>query len=63
MRWETKVETRGNTSGPLVVDGKVISGGACGGNRNNCYISAHDALTGKEALAVLHHARTRRARR
>jgi alcohol dehydrogenase (cytochrome c) len=26
----------------------VISGGACGGNRNNCYISAHDALTGKE---------------
>jgi alcohol dehydrogenase (cytochrome c) len=49
MRWETKVDTRGNTSGPLVVEGKVISGGACGGNRNNCYISAHDALTGKEA--------------
>jgi alcohol dehydrogenase (cytochrome c) len=48
MRWQTKVETRGNTSGPIVVEGKVISGGACSGNRNNCFISAHDALTGKE---------------
>ena len=48
MRWETRVDTRGNTSGPLVAEGKVISGGACGGNRANCYISAHDALTGKE---------------
>jgi alcohol dehydrogenase (cytochrome c) len=48
MRWETKVDTRGNTSGPIVTEGKVISGGACSGNRNNCYISAHDALTGKE---------------
>ena len=48
MRWETKVDTRGNTSGPLVAEGKVISGGACAGNRANCYISAHDALTGKE---------------
>jgi alcohol dehydrogenase (cytochrome c) len=48
MRWETKVDTRGNTSGPIVAEGKVISGGACGGNRNNCYISAHDAVTGKE---------------
>src|SRR6516162_804847 len=48
VRWETKAETRGNTSGPLVVEGKVVSGGACAGNRNNCFISAHDALTGKE---------------
>jgi alcohol dehydrogenase (cytochrome c) len=48
MRWETKVDTRGNTQGPIVADGKVISGGSCGGNRNNCYISAHDAVTGKE---------------
>jgi alcohol dehydrogenase (cytochrome c) len=48
LRWESKVDTRGNTSGPLVVEGKVISGGACSGNRANCYISAHDALTGKE---------------
>jgi alcohol dehydrogenase (cytochrome c) len=46
--WQTKVDSRGNTSGPLIVEGKVISGGACAGNRVNCYISAHDALTGKE---------------
>jgi len=48
QRWETKVDGRQNTSGPIVADGKVISGGACSGNRNNCFISAHDALTGKE---------------
>ena len=47
-RWRTKADTRGNTSGPIIADGKVISGGACSGNRNNCFISAHDALTGKE---------------
>src|SRR5215469_10779337 len=48
QRWEAKTDGRGNTSGPLVVEGKVISGGACGGKRENCFISAHDALTGKE---------------
>ena len=48
-RWETKTEGRGNTSGPLVVEGKVVSGGACAGKRENCYILALDALTGKEA--------------
>jgi alcohol dehydrogenase (cytochrome c) len=48
MRWQTKVETRGNSQGAIVADGKVISGGSCGGNRNNCFISAHDAMTGKE---------------
>jgi alcohol dehydrogenase (cytochrome c) len=48
MRWEAKADTRGHTSGPIIADGKVISGGACSGNRTNCYISAHDALTGKE---------------
>ena len=48
MRWEAKTDTRGHTAGPLVVEGKVISGGACAGNRANCYIAAHDALTGKE---------------
>ncbi len=48
IRWEAKTTGRGNTSGPLVIEGKVISGGACSGNRDNCYISAHDALTGKE---------------
>ena len=48
-RWETKTDGRGNTSGPLVVEGKVVSGGACAGKRENCYILALDALTGKEA--------------
>ena len=48
-RWETKTDGRGNTSGPLVVQGKVVSGGACAGKRENCYILALDALTGKEA--------------
>ena len=52
MRWQSKVETRGNSSGPLVADGKVISGGSCSGNRNNCFISAHDAMTGKELWSV-----------
>jgi PQQ-dependent dehydrogenase (methanol/ethanol family) len=47
-RWEAKTGSRGNTSGPLVVEGKVISGGACSGNRDGCFISAHDAKTGKE---------------
>jgi alcohol dehydrogenase (cytochrome c) len=49
LRWETKTGTRGNTTGALVIEGKAISGGACSGNRDNCFISAHDALTGKEA--------------
>ncbi len=48
LRWETQVDQRGHTSGPIVVDGKVISGGTCNGGRVNCYIAAHDAKTGKE---------------
>jgi alcohol dehydrogenase (cytochrome c) len=48
VRWETK--SSGNlTSGVIVADGKVVSGRACGTERDNCYISAHDARTGKEA--------------
>ena len=47
-RWQAKTGGRGNTSGPLVVEGKVISGGACAGKRENCFISAHDAKTGQE---------------
>ncbi|HEX4275356.1 MAG TPA: PQQ-binding-like beta-propeller repeat protein, partial [Bryobacteraceae bacterium] len=49
LRWETSTAPRGNTSGAIVVEGKAISGGSCSGNRNGCFISAHDALTGKEA--------------
>ncbi|HYR86162.1 MAG TPA: PQQ-binding-like beta-propeller repeat protein [Terriglobia bacterium] len=47
VRWETRADQRGHTSAPIVVEGKVISGGACAGNRENCYIAAHDARTGK----------------
>ncbi len=50
VRWETKADDRGHTSGPIVVEGKVVAGGTCvGGLRANCYISAYDAHTGKEA--------------
>jgi alcohol dehydrogenase (cytochrome c) len=48
LRWEAKVDTRGHTSGPIIVEGKVISGGTCNGGRANCYIAAHDTRSGKE---------------
>ena len=48
QRWETKTDDRGNTSGPYRRRGQSITGGACAGNRDNCFIAAHDALTGKE---------------
>jgi PQQ-dependent dehydrogenase (methanol/ethanol family) len=47
VRWETK-SSGGMTSGVIVVEGKVISGRACGGAGENCYVAAHDAKTGKE---------------
>jgi len=47
VRWEAKT-LGGPTAGTIVVDGKVISGRACGGAGINCYIAAHDAKTGKE---------------
>ncbi len=47
MRWEAKT-TGSLSSGSIVVDDKVITGRACGGVGANCYISAHDARTGKE---------------
>ena len=47
LRWETKTDTRGNISGAVVAGDKIISGGSCTGNHGNCYISAHDAKTGK----------------
>jgi alcohol dehydrogenase (cytochrome c) len=49
LRWQAGTDTRGHTSGPIVVNGLAISGGSCFGNRANCYIAAHDALTGREA--------------
>jgi len=48
VRWETyKTETQ-NTSGAIVVDGKVISGGTCDRGRQSCFIEADAADTGKE---------------
>ena len=47
VRWETK-SIGALISGVIVADGKVISGRACGRERENCHISAHDALTGEE---------------
>jgi len=48
LRWETKQDSRSHTSGPIIVEGKVISGGGGASARANCYISALDAKTGKE---------------
>lgn len=48
VRWETKTDG-GMTSGPIVIEGRVLTGRTCGSSRANCYISAHDARTGKEA--------------
>jgi len=49
LRWETRAGPRAHTSGPIVVDGLAISGGACSGNRENCFIAAHEIATGREA--------------
>ena len=47
VKWETfKTDTQ-NTSGAIVVEGKVISGGTCGKGRDSCFIEADDADTGK----------------
>ncbi len=47
VRWETYKTDTQNTSGAIVVDGKVISGGTCGKGRESCFIEADDAETGK----------------
>lgn len=47
-RWQTPTGDGANTSGTIVVDGKAISGKACGKTRDTCFIAAYDALTGKE---------------
>jgi alcohol dehydrogenase (cytochrome c) len=49
VRWQTPVTIETHTSGAIAVEGKVISGRTCNTARSNCYIAAHDALTGKEA--------------
>ena len=54
LRWETKIldYRRGaqQTSGPIIANGKVISGRGCEpeGGPEACVITAHDARTGRE---------------
>jgi alcohol dehydrogenase (cytochrome c) len=48
VRWKTMVNGGGHTSGPIVVQGNVITGRACGRTRESCFIAAHDARTGQE---------------
>ena len=52
VRWEVESYEPGsgasNTSAPIVVEGKVITARACK-DQANCFIAAHDALTGEEA--------------
>jgi alcohol dehydrogenase (cytochrome c) len=50
LRWESKVDSGGQTAGGIIVaDGKVISNRTCQqSKRENCFIAAHDAKTGKE---------------
>ncbi|HEU4689594.1 MAG TPA: PQQ-binding-like beta-propeller repeat protein [Vicinamibacterales bacterium] len=47
LRWETKSSGR-LTAGAIVVEGKVLTGRACAPRREDCYLAAHDAKTGKE---------------
>ena len=59
VKWETfKTDTQ-NTSGAIVINNEVISGGTCGKGRESCFIEADDADTGKKALALLQCRRTR----
>jgi PQQ-dependent dehydrogenase (methanol/ethanol family) len=58
--WETqvfdyKVNTGTHSSGPIIADGRVISGRSCrskptypGGGPEACFVAAHDARTGEE---------------
>ena len=54
VRWETKIldyqKGAQQTSGPIIANGKVISGRGCEpeGGADACVITAHDAKTGRE---------------
>ena len=47
VRWEAKT-AGGSTSGSIVVEGMVLTGRTCAPRRENCYVAAHDAKTGRE---------------
>ena len=38
LRWQSKVDSRGNSSGTIMAGDKVISGGSGCGTRASCYI-------------------------
>ena len=59
MRWETKTDG-GMTSGPVVVEGKVITGRTCAAKRTNCYIVRARRADRTGSLEVLHRRRRRR---
>ena len=52
VRWETQIAEGPrfqNTTGPIIADGKVINGiNGCGQTAESCFITAHDARTGRE---------------
>ena len=55
IAWETQIfdyqeQPVGHSSGPIIADGKAISGRSCrpSGGPDSCVITAHDALTGQE---------------
>ena len=49
VKWETYKTDTQNTSGAIVVDGNVISGGTCGPDgRASCFIEADNADTGQK---------------
>jgi len=48
VRWATPVSPENHTSGTIVANGLVLSGRTCNSERENCFIAAHDALTGEE---------------
>jgi alcohol dehydrogenase (cytochrome c) len=48
VRWQTPASIENHTAGAIVVEGKVLSGRTCNSARDNCYVAAHDARTGKE---------------
>jgi len=59
VRWETQIadpeKGYSNTTGPIVADGKVINGiTGCGRfYEESCFITAHDARTGRELWRTL----------
>ncbi len=46
IRWET-LAGGVHTSGPIVADGKVVTGRGCR-TGSDCFVAAHDAMTGEE---------------